>query len=67
MEVNEIGRRCCFVRLLCDQERGGFGRLLEALDSLGLHVVTANVTTLNGKVQNIIEVEVRIPRRYYFP
>lgn len=59
MEVNQIGQKDCFIKLFCKQKRGGFVRLMEAIDSLGLQVVNANVTTFNGTVQNILEVEVR--------
>ncbi|KAF3431270.1 hypothetical protein FNV43_RR26000 [Rhamnella rubrinervis] len=55
--VNQIGKKDCFIKLICKQKRGGFVRLMEAIDSLGLQVVNANVTTFDGTVQNILEVE----------
>lgn len=60
MEVHQIGTRDFFVKLLCTQKTGGFARLMEAMHSIGLQVVDANVTTHNGKVLNILKVEVRI-------
>lgn len=59
MEVNQFGQKDCFIKLFCEQKRSGFVRLMEAIDSLGLQVVNANVTTFNGTVQNILQVEVR--------
>lgn len=59
MEVKQIGKKDCFIKVSCQQKQGGFVRLLEAIDSLGLQVANANVTTFNGKVQNILEVKVR--------
>ncbi|KAF3431922.1 hypothetical protein FNV43_RR26658 [Rhamnella rubrinervis] len=57
--VNQIGQKDCFIKLFCKQKRGGFVRLMEVIDSLGLQVVNANVTTFNGTVQNILEVEAK--------
>lgn len=58
VEVNQIGKKDCYIKLFCKEKKGGFVRLIEAIDSLGLQVVNANVTTFNGAVQNILEVEV---------
>ncbi|KAI8528291.1 hypothetical protein RHMOL_Rhmol12G0138600 [Rhododendron molle] len=58
VEVHQIGTRDFFVKLLCTQKTGGFARLMEAMHSIGLQVVDANVTTHNGKVLNILKVEV---------
>ena len=60
LEVNQIGEKGFLIRLLCEKKQGGFVRLMEALDSLELQVVNANLTTVNGRVQNILEVKVRI-------
>ncbi|KAG5522205.1 hypothetical protein RHGRI_034400 [Rhododendron griersonianum] len=57
VEVHQIGTRDFFVKLLCTQKTGGFARLMEAMHSIGLQVVDANVTTHNGKVLNILKVE----------
>lgn len=59
VEVNQIGRRDFFIKLYCEQKRGGFARLMEALHSFGLEVADASVNTIDGKVLNILTVEVR--------
>ncbi|KAM7468653.1 hypothetical protein LguiB_016215 [Lonicera macranthoides] len=57
VEVNQIGTRCFLLKLICNQKRGGFTRLMEAINSLGLKVIDANVTTSNGMVLNVLKVE----------
>lgn len=61
IEVNQIGTRDFLVKLICTHERSGFLRLMQAMDSSGLQVVDANVTTSNGWVLNILKVEVSLP------
>ncbi len=63
MEVNQIGQRDFLIKLICEQKRGGFTRFMEAINSLGLQVSDANVTTFCGKVLNILKVEVRFKQR----
>ncbi|KAL2238487.1 UNVERIFIED_CONTAM: Transcription factor ABORTED MICROSPORES [Sesamum indicum] len=58
VEVSQLGRKDFLLKLICNQKRGGFSRLMEAVDSLGLKVTDANVTTLNGSVLNVLQVEV---------
>lgn len=58
-EVHHIGGTDFLIKLYCDHKQGRFSRLMEAMHSFGLHVVNANMTTLNGKVLNILTVEVR--------
>ncbi|KAM0987463.1 hypothetical protein ACFX2J_011537 [Malus domestica] len=58
MEANKIGRREFLIKLLSEQNRGGFARLMENMDSLGLQVVDANVTTLYGTVLYILNVKI---------
>lgn len=58
VEVKLIGTREFLLKLLCEQKRGGFARLMEAINVLGLQVVDANITTFNGNVLNIFRVEV---------
>ncbi|GMY26230.1 transcription factor bHLH90 [Fagus crenata] len=57
VEVNQIGQRDFLIKLICEQKRGGFTRFMEAINSLGLQVSDANVTTFCGKVLNILKVE----------
>ncbi|XP_057493329.1 transcription factor bHLH90 [Actinidia eriantha] len=58
VEVYQIGTRDFLLKLLCKQKQGGFVRLMEALNSLGLQVIDANVSTYSGKVLNMLKVEV---------
>ncbi|KAK6163981.1 hypothetical protein DH2020_000845 [Rehmannia glutinosa] len=57
VEVSQLGTKGFLLKLICQQKRGGFSRLMEAIDSLGLKVTDANVTTLNGSVLNVLKVE----------
>lgn len=57
--MNQINDRDFLIKLLSEHERGGFVRLMEAINSLELQVIDANVTTFNGKVLNILRVQVR--------
>ncbi|KAL2488361.1 transcription factor bHLH [Forsythia ovata] len=57
VEVSQIGTKVFLLRCICMKKRGGFVRLMEAMDSLGLKVMDANVTTLNGSVLNVLTVE----------
>ncbi|PIN06233.1 bHLHZip transcription factor BIGMAX [Handroanthus impetiginosus] len=57
VEVSQLGPKGFLLRLICHKKRGGFSRLMEAMDSLGLQVTDANVTTLNGSVLNVLKVE----------
>lgn len=60
MEVNQIGQREFLIKVYCEMKRGGFARLMEALHSFGLQVTNAYVNTFDGRVQNILTVEVRV-------
>ena len=53
-----IGTREFLLKLSYEKKRGGFTRLMEAMNDLGLQVVDANITTFNGKVLNIFRAEV---------
>ncbi|CAJ2636460.1 unnamed protein product [Trifolium pratense] len=57
VEVNRIGRTDFMIKLCCEHKQGGFSRLMEAIDSFGLNMVNANMTTFDGKVLNILMVE----------
>ncbi|XP_021895843.1 transcription factor bHLH90 isoform X2 [Carica papaya] len=57
VEVNRIGEREFLIKFLQEHKRGGFGKLMDALQSLDLFVVNANITTYGGNVLNILQVE----------
>ncbi|KZV52796.1 hypothetical protein F511_33248 [Dorcoceras hygrometricum] len=57
VEVSQLGTKDFLLKLVCKVRRGGFSRLMEAMDSLGLQVRDANVTTFNGSVLNVLRVE----------
>ncbi|KAL7152052.1 hypothetical protein ABFS83_04G072100 [Erythranthe nasuta] len=59
VEVSQLGTRDFLVKLVCKQKRGGFSRLMEAMDSLGLQVTDSNVTTFNGSVLTVLKVEAK--------
>ncbi|KAM0059372.1 putative transcription factor bHLH family [Helianthus debilis subsp. tardiflorus] len=59
VEVHQIGAKGFLLKLVCGEQRGGFQRIMETADSLGLQVLDVNVTTCYGKVLNILKVEAK--------
>ncbi|GKV22881.1 hypothetical protein SLEP1_g32698 [Rubroshorea leprosula] len=57
VEVNQLTRQEFLIRVFCEHKRGGFTRLMEALNHLSLQVIDANVTALDGKMMNTLRVE----------
>ncbi|GFP91173.1 transcription factor bhlh90 [Phtheirospermum japonicum] len=57
VEVSQLGEKDFLLKVICKKTRDGFSKFVEALDSLGLRVTDANVTTLNGSVLNVLRVE----------
>ncbi|KAI9125256.1 hypothetical protein K1719_003872 [Acacia pycnantha] len=57
VEVNQIGKIEFLVKMRCEQKRGGFARLMEAIHLFGLQVTDANVNTFGDKVMNILTVK----------
>ncbi|TYH73861.1 hypothetical protein ES332_D05G357500v1 [Gossypium tomentosum] len=57
VEVNQLTKREFLIKLYYEHKRGSFAKLMEGIDSLGLQVIDANVTTFNGKVLSMLKVE----------
>lgn len=60
LEVYQLSKKECLIKLFCEHNRGGFTRLIETMDCLGLEVVDANVTTFDINSLIILRVEVRL-------
>ncbi|CAH9120193.1 unnamed protein product [Cuscuta epithymum] len=59
VEVNQISTSVFMLRFMGKHCRGQFSRMMEIMDSLGLQVLEANVTTFNGLVLSVFRVEVK--------
>nr|XP_004298568.2 PREDICTED: transcription factor bHLH90 [Fragaria vesca subsp. vesca] len=57
LEVYQLSKKECLIKLFCEHNRGGFTRLIETMDCLGLEVVDANVTTFDRNSLIILRVE----------
>lgn len=66
VEVKQIGKTECFIKVFSEHKQGGFVMLMEAIESLELQVVSANFTAFNGRVQIVIEVKVRYQQNFCF-
>ncbi|XP_042508037.1 transcription factor ABORTED MICROSPORES-like [Macadamia integrifolia] len=59
VEVTHIGAKEFFLRVFCEQKPGGFVKLMEAMNAMGLEVMNVNVITFRKLVLNIFKVEKR--------
>ncbi|KAF9607652.1 hypothetical protein IFM89_037885 [Coptis chinensis] len=59
VEVSQSGRNEFSLKLIFEQQRGWFRRLMEAMNALGLHVTEANIITVKGRVMNIFKAEAK--------
>ncbi|KAK2458921.1 basic helix-loop-helix (bHLH) DNA-binding superfamily protein [Trifolium repens] len=57
VEVAQIDGNEYFLKVFCEHRPGGFVKLMEALNTLGMDVVHATVTSHKGLVSNVFKVE----------
>ncbi|XP_047180573.1 transcription factor ABORTED MICROSPORES [Vigna umbellata] len=57
VEVALIDGNEYFVKVFCEHRPGGFVKLMESLNTIGMDVVHATVTSHKGLVSNVFEVE----------
>ncbi|CAL5210157.1 unnamed protein product [Lathyrus oleraceus] len=57
VEVARIDGNEYFLKVFCEHRPGGFVRLMEAFNTLGMDVVHATVTSHKGLVSNVFKVE----------
>ncbi|KAK1260268.1 hypothetical protein QJS04_geneDACA019052 [Acorus gramineus] len=58
-EVTALGRKAFYIKIVCENTRCEFGRLIEALSSLCLEVTSINSVMLRGVSNHTFSVEVK--------
>ncbi|CAL5341322.1 unnamed protein product [Camellia sinensis] len=59
VEVAQLDGNEFFIKVFCEHKHGGFLRLMEALNSLGLEITNVNVASFRTLVSNVFKVEKR--------
>ncbi|XP_023733905.1 transcription factor ABORTED MICROSPORES [Lactuca sativa] len=59
VEVHQIGAHDFLLKIICNKKPDGFLKIMETIDSLGLEVIDINVTTCNGRVLNVLNLEAK--------
>ncbi|ERN00424.1 transcription factor ABORTED MICROSPORES isoform X2 [Amborella trichopoda] len=59
VEVSQVGAHEFNLKIFCEKSSGGFARLMQAMDALGLEVIHVNITTYMSLVLNVFKVEMR--------
>ncbi|WJX23935.1 glucuronokinase [Trifolium repens] len=59
VEVAQIDGNEYFLKVFCEHRPGGFVKLMEALNTLGMDVVHATVTSHKSLVSDVFKVEKR--------
>ncbi|KAG5604542.1 hypothetical protein H5410_026034 [Solanum commersonii] len=62
VEVNQIGAREFLLKVSGSRKPGGFTRLMEAMNYLGLELVNVNCTTSGGEIVSVYIVEANVDR-----
>ncbi|ERN00463.1 hypothetical protein AMTR_s00100p00149660 [Amborella trichopoda] len=57
VEVNQVSAHEFNLKIFCKKSSGGFARLMEAMDALGLEVIHVSITTYMSLVLNVFKVE----------
>ncbi|ERN00423.1 hypothetical protein AMTR_s00100p00072970 [Amborella trichopoda] len=59
VEVNQVGAHEFNLKIFCEESGGGFARIMQAMDALGLEVIHVNITTYMSLDLNVFKVKMR--------